>query len=394
MINSKSKVEIVAGGKKLFCQLVSLKTSYLTFALDETLSGLKPGNWIDIFFQFKGTRVTCRAKLADISNTTLIAHAPDNLYRDLTRNFERIHPEEQVGVSILLEGTVLKLDFPASASYYEPEPPALNLKFDAAKISDLLKGFREKARSFASEQKIVMFRERQPEMVTEHLVAWSGKILLLPLADSKPGLRNKDTAIQDILTEDDVRSIIRSSGKDTLVLTQELSTYVDNMFQRKIWHELYMPILFRQYVIGYIYLLRSDNQMSAFSPNIIEFVRQFTRILSYSLSQNSYFQAQHVRESFEKSELVDISGSGLMFSMPLHGPALNILSDVDIQLHIRDKTMPVKARVMRRFQDSGRIYIGMKFLELGEADKEYLFNFVYGNAEGTLFSDEPIIYSD
>jgi len=255
----------------------------------------------------------------------------------------------------------------------------------------LLKAFREKAKSFASEQKIVMFRERQPELITENIVAWSGKTLMLPLSDAHSFSRSRENSNIELLGENDVSSIIKSSGKDQVALSQELSSYVDAMLHKKIWHEIYVPILFKQYVIGYIYLLRSDVQVSPFSTNVIEFVRQFARILAYSLSINSYFKTETVRESFAESQLVDMSGSGLMFSMPLHGPAIGILNDVELQLHIRDRLIPVKSRVMRRFQDAGRIYLGLKFLDMSPDDTDFLFDFLYGRYDGIMFSDEPIM---
>lgn len=391
MKDSSGHVELVRGGRKASAVLESVTKAWTFKILEGSISGKDLEQWVDVFFFFKGTRVTCRSKVAEDRGAIFVLEDTQRLYRDLTRSYERIRPEEEIKVSILLGTTTLKLDFPQYAGINETEPPEVNIKFDAAKISDLLRGFRDKAKAFANEHKIIMFRERIPELIVEHLVAWSGKILMLPISDSASPFKRREEDRKDILTETDIQAIIKSSGKDPLTLNHELSQHIDGMFQKKIWHELYVPILYRQYVIGYIYLLRSEGQTGQFSLSVIDFVRQFSRILAYSLAANNYFQAISSEDSFEKSELVDISGSGLLFSMPLTGPSIDLLSDIDLKLHIKQRSISLQGRVMRRFQETGRIFIGIKFLEIKDEDLDFLFHALYGSADGFNFSDEPII---
>lgn len=391
MNESKGHVELVRGGHKAAAILENIVKGWTFRVTEGSISGRDLEQSVDVFFFFKGTRITCRSKVIEDRGPVLLLEDTQRLYRDLTRSYERIRPEEEIKVSLLLGTTTLKLDFPQYVGVNESEPPEVNIKFDAAKISDLLRGFRDKAKSFANEHKIIMFRERIPQQIVEHLVAWSGKILMLPVSDSNSPFKRREEDRKDILQEHDIQSIIKSSGKDTILLNNELSNHVDGMFQKKIWHELYVPILYRQYVIGYIYLLRSEGQVSQFSPSVIEFVRQFSRILAYSLAANNYFQAIPSEDSFEKSELVDISGSGLLFSMPLTGPSIDLLSDIDLKLYIKQRVISLQGRVMRRFQETGRIFIGIKFLEISEEDLDFLFNSLYGSPEGFNFTDEPII---
>ena len=184
MKSSKGHVELVRGGRKASATLEAYESN-LTFKIVEgeiNSPGLEL--WVDVFLFFKGTRITCRSRVISDTGPLLVLSSPIHLYRDLTRNYERIRPEEEIGVSILLDGTTLKLDFPQHMGAAEAEPPEVNVKFDASRIADLLKGFREKAKAFANEHKIVMFRERVPQLVVEHLVTWSGKILMLPVSDS------------------------------------------------------------------------------------------------------------------------------------------------------------------------------------------------------------------
>ena len=390
LIDAKMPVEIVLAGAKIDALLGSMNQDELTFNL-QTEAPATSQKRADLFIMFKGTRVTCTLSMKSLKAKRLVSEMPEGMYRDLSRGFERIQPEATINVSLFMEGSQFKLNFPASEEYYDPEPPSVNIKFDAERITNLLKAFREKALSFSSENKIVMFRDRKPISVPEELMAWSGKTLLLPMEDAMNLLRPKDGKVQKVLSQDDITRVMRSSGRDPLQLSHDLNHYIESFFQKKVWHELYTPVLYHEYVVGYIYLIRSDMQTSPFSQHTLEFVQQFSRLLSYSLMQNGYFQSIPVRESFDKSELVDISGSGLLFSMPFNGPALSIYTDVDLQIQLSQRTIPVRGRIMRRFQDSGRIYIGIKFLELSLEDQDFLMKYLYGENPETEFAEDPII---
>ncbi len=387
MIDSKMPVELIISDRNYSSLLMQAKADCLVFSLPPDLAPFTDARRTDLFVSFKGTRITCTLQALVYKNKQLQSEMPDSLYRDLSRGFERIHPECGISVSFYLEGLQFKLDFPTSEEFYDPDPPSINIKFDAARITNLLKAFREKAFSFSSENKIVMFRERKPSTIPEQLVAQSGRTLLLPLSDVDNLSPNQSPDSPKVLNHKDVTRIITAEGQDSVSSSIELSKYVESLMQRKVWHEMYAPVLFREYVVGYIYLMRSDLQTSGFSANTLDFVHQFARLLSYSLKQNGYFQMIPVRESFDRSELVDISGSGLLFSMPLNGPALDIYTDLDLQIMVADRAVRARGRVMRRYQDSGRIYIGIKFLDLAENDRDFLMVALYGENPKSLLED-------
>jgi hypothetical protein len=392
MVDGKLEVELQIADKRYRSVLVQYRPENLVFSLPPDLPPFADRRRADVFISFRGTRLTCTlAELACVKQH-LHAEMPANFYRDLSRGFERIHPEIGISVSFYLEGAQYRLDFPTSEEFYEPDHPSLNIKFDAARITNLLKAFREKALSFSSENKIVMFRERKPTSIPERLIAQSGRLLLLPLGDADSLVQPKNPDTPKILTHSDVTRYLNVEGQDPVQASIELSRFVDALYQKKIWHEMYTPVLYREYVVGYIYLMRSDLQTSGFSANTLDFVQQFARLLSYSLKQNGYFQMIPVREAFNRSELVDISGSGLLFSMPLNGPSLEIYTDLDLQVQIAERTIAAKGRVMRRYQDSGRIYIGIKFLDLSVNDQQFLFVSLYG--ENPLLEADAAMMED
>lgn len=346
---------------------------------------LKKNVELRLFFRFRGTPITCRSKILSIDEETLILQAPEEVYRDLSRNFERVEAGSNMSLIMLINGERLKIDFPASESYYEPEAPDLDFNFDATRISELLKTFRERSAAFASENKITMFRERRPTDVVERLVALSGKIVILPFEDLDNFTLVRSKLATKILKEDDLQRIFREAGEDPMLAASQLTDHVNKNHSQRLWHELYCPVLFREYVVGYIYLMRADIQTTPFTQDHLEMVHQFSRLLTYSLKLNGYFKSEPVKEQFTKSELVDISGSGLLFSYPLDGPSIQLYTDVELTVKIDELSIPILGRVVRKFRDAGRIYLGVQFIDLSDNDQHTLLKELYGeNYDGQI----------
>jgi hypothetical protein len=141
---------------------------------------------------------------------------------------------------------------------------------------------------------------------------------------------------------------------------------------------MYCPVLHQHYVVGYLYLLRTREFPEPFDSKVVDFVFQFSRILAYSLKMNGYFTAEPSREEFGAAELLDISGSGLLFGFPKGGPSPLLYSDLDLTLYLGDVSLTVKGRVMRRYDDNERTYIGVRFLDMSLDDMELLFQRLYG----------------
>jgi len=387
MLENRLNVELQLSNKRIPAVLEKILPEELVFSFLNTETQLPEVKHSDIYIPFRGARVTCKAPIISLQDKGMRLKMPDFLYRDLDRGFERIDPGAGVSVSFLMEGVEYKLDFPELAESMAAEPPSLNIKFDAQKITNLLKGFREKALSFSSENRIIMFRERKPESIAEKIIAWSGRPLLLPMEDVHSLERSLDSRAYKILKLEEINQFFKSSGEDPLLLSNNFSQYLNGLKKKNIYHELYCPVLFQRYVVGYVYLMRADKQTASFTPNVLEFVLQFSRVLAYSLRQNGYFQAIPIRKKFNRSILVDISGSGLLFSMPLNSPVLELYADLDLLINFPEKKLSLKGRVMRKYQDPDRIYIGVKFLELSPEDHEFLLYRLYGNKSQDPFEE-------
>ncbi len=376
VVENKSPLEIHVDTQRASCTISSFANNKLECELQSPLRIPGPSEGV-FYFRFRGNPMTFKTKITAKKGSMIHALGPKEILRDLTRGYERIISPKGVRVTFLVDGKQVELNYPRGEVSERIESAAVEPTFDAARISELLRSFRERAREFSSENKIVMFRERRPQLFEERVIGNSGKILILPFV-SPDTLKISRVIRERILTQPDVVRVETTAGEEVFTALQSISAVGDRQKQRGIAAELYCPVLFHQYVVGYLYLLRSKELTPGFEPKAIEFVFQFSRVLAYSLTVNGYFKAEPVKEEFGSAELIDISGSGLLFGYPLNGPNLGLYTDLDLTIYLGEKSLPAKGRIMRRYKDADRIYLGIRFLDMSLENMETLFQELYG----------------
>ncbi len=379
LFESRARIEIHEKGNTIGAFIKMVQKDRLLLELEDNSDTAKPepDSVVSFFFRFRGKPMTFKAKVISAGDDGLTVKQPAELFRDLSRGFERINNPENVEVSFFVKGQKIKLNYPSSDLYDPVEEPAIANGFDPSRITDLMSSFREKAKAFAAENKIIMFRERKPQSFQEKVISRSGKILLTPFAPDE--LNQREQFIRErVLTREEVIRIETESGEDLFGVLEKITEMEDEIKKKGLRQELYCPILYHQYVVGYIYLVKSGANPEPFKRKALDFVFQFSRILSYSLKVNGYFKAEPIVEEFNKAELIDISGSGLLFSHLSEELDLMLYSDMDLTVSVVDREIPAKGRVMRKYQDSGRTYIGVRFTQMDIKDMEYLFDHLYG----------------
>lgn len=341
------------------------------------LSGA-PNEPIVGYMRFRGQVITFKTKIAELRDEALVLRQPEVIYRDLSRGFERILNPEGISVSFMIQGTRVELSYPSSENYEAVEEPSFDPGFDVTQISELLKTFREKAEQHASDNKIVMFRERKPQSFQERVISRSGKILILPFPESEFANLPRD-ARGRVLTQEEAIEMEKRAGGEVFTMLDTITQIVKGLNDREIWEELYCPVLYQKYVVGYLYLCKSGRDVTRFDSRAIEFVLQLSRVLAYSLKVNGYFRERPVTEEYDDAALIDISGSGVLFSYPVDGPSMSLYEDIDLRIHLDDEEIPATGRIMRKYRDSGRVYFGVQFTDLDTKGMEKLFDRLYGS---------------
>jgi len=284
-----------------------------------------------------------------------------------------------VEVSFSMKGRRIELNFPKSEHFASVEPPQLSESFDPRRINALIKGFRDKIGADVSQNSIVMFRDRMPRSWEEKLVAKLGKILWIPSTE-------EDFPIQDVSPED--RIITRpdlighetEGGTPLHVVSSKLGSILWEKLKKGIYAELFCPILYNEYVVGYVYLANTVEKHTRITAQLVDYVHQFSKILCYSLVANGYFSAEAASDRRFEAPIIDISASGLLFAHPSDDLAreLHIHADLDLALKISKRTINTSARIMRKLKDAHNSYFGVIFMTMAPEDFRFLFEFLYG----------------
>ena len=342
---------------------------------------------VKVFFSYYGHVMTFETKIRKVSDGEIQLRVPESIHRDLQRKFERVTPPKGSSVEFIVQNARVVLDFPESDSYDPVEEPVISEDFDFDRIELLIANFRDKLRSMVEMHKITMFRESRPASFEERLISRTGRILYIPSTKGLGRFPEQDDLLQDrIIT----RAMLLRAGADADEPTDEPLDRLPSLLTMKrdqdIGSELYCPILFERYTVGYVYAADSLSSNLEIGIDVVVFVQEFTQILAFALKKNGYFEGFGKENGNFEARLIDISGAGLLFAHPDKqlNDLLPLYADMEIFLNIGDRRMRIGSRVMRKFDDSSFTYYGIQFLDIKPEDFRFLFEFVYGRA----FTDE------
>ncbi|MFP4643892.1 MAG: PilZ domain-containing protein [Spirochaetales bacterium] len=375
LVDSETEIVIHAQSERVPGVLVSYDRETLVVALKEACE-LDFGSEVNVYFSMNGHVMTFRALVRgrDAQERPILSN-PDAIYRRLERSHERIRPETGVSVRVFLPDGALELDFPRSErSQRIEEDIKLGYSFNPANISSLMRSFRERASMIAAETKIVMFRGRKPHGMAEDVIVRSGKILVLPLNVSE---RLKGTSVSDwVLSDRELITQLYEDAASVRTIARELQSEEQRLRSASIQEEMYCPVLFREYAIGYIYLLQTAGA-GEFTPSTVEFVRQFARILAYALNANGYFEGG-AKPKPRAADLIDISASGVLFAIQDGSDRVTPGEDINLEIDVSGHTIPAKGRIVRSYSGQVTTYVAVRFVELTYEDAERLMTGLYG----------------
>ena len=215
-----------------------------------------------------------------------------------------------------------------------------------------------------------MFRDKAPKSFEERLVTRTGKIFYVESIYEGMSIPE---------TESGIPVIDRSE-----LTPEEIEELLSDMKKQRLYSVIYCPVLYHEYTVGYIYLCNKKNKK--ITIDTLEYVYQFSKILAWTLDKNNYFSGGRTVSQEFKSQIIDISASGLLFadnSESLHD-ALNIYTDLQLELQIGENTLSVFSRIMRKYHNRGMTFYGVQFMEIEPEDFRILFEYVYGR----MFTEE------
>ncbi|PKL25521.1 MAG: hypothetical protein CVV47_05560 [Spirochaetae bacterium HGW-Spirochaetae-3] len=389
-----SRVVVFGSGKSLDGRLKCFDKE--TLVLTTTAQGaeaFKSWDVVSVFLSYQSQRVTFPGKVKKISGGELVIGLPEQLIKAPQRKAVRVPPPKDMRLEFFLQNERIRIDCPESSEYAELEMPALSVGFDTGTISGLLESFKEKASTMYARSGIVMFnKNRRPESVEERLISEIGRTLLvpstnspLPAADPYPDGRIITQSMADAF-----------EGPTVFLEGSALERSRAEKTAAGIVSELYCPILYYQYVVGYVYLMNDEERKTCLDYRTVDFAWEFSHILAYSLKVNNYFKLDddYVADPY-KPQVVDLSAGGCLLSMPKSTFKVKLQSgsvlDINISRDDAADSVTMKGRVARKFDDRDNEYYGVAFLNAEQDALVELRKSLYADDSSRFACDEATL---
>jgi hypothetical protein len=379
---------LIAGTGEWPCILSSIVPGGLTFTHAMPLRLLKRSQVYEFRFVYREQPMAFRARVLEVRESSVVTEPPEAVYKNLGRRYSRRAPPTELAVSFGFRGDRYQLSFPTTREFEPMTEPERDSTFDPRDIRALVGEFDERASAFASERAVRMFKDRHPESVEERLIVRTGKIYYLPTSAS--GLPVVDPYVTPrIVTRDVFAEFLRDEEVREDLVADEVLRFERNKKSSNVLSELMIPLLFQEYVIGYVYLVNTLPGRPPFDLPVLETFHQFAKVLAYSLQMNGYFRNAPKKAQDFAADVIDISAGGLMFSTASRELTTSLLPGSDVELSIKAKGRAVKvlASVKRVYRDASRSYFGIEYSELEPEDFRFLFECLYGRA----FTDEDAV---
>jgi hypothetical protein len=341
----------------------------------------KAGDPLQAYFLFQNNWHTFQTRVLDMTEGILTIQSPERVYKNPQRRYARVQMAEEAEVYFTLKGQRVELNFPRTSRPVPAEgAPKVRQDFDFTNLDKLHKSFRERMAKSVSASRIVMLRDKIPTKYEEKLIAATGKVLWIPSTEEDFPAKDPFPDERVILRRDLV-SYEEAQNRPAYVINSKLGNLLYEKQKVGIHSELWCPVLYESYIIGYVYLVNTAGRKERMSKDLVAYVWEFAQVLSYSLQLSGYFttKTEETERRYE-SPIIDISAAGLLFAHPRLELAKELLIHTDLDLTVRfpERRIVIHARVRRKFQDNERSYFGAQFLSISPEDLAFLFEKLYG----------------
>ncbi len=385
IIEKKFSVELQTGKISVTGIFLSMEGNSLLFSSSDSLIGeVHEEESVVFFFAFFSHTMTFTTRVIKDGNPLEIL-IPTHIYKNLKRKFIRVPTSMDIELSFTLENARIVLDFPKTQEYESLESKVFSDDFDLSDLKELFGQFKSRAMDYAAESEIVMLRSKLPKTFEEQIITDTGKSLFItetgiPFPDKSRV--NSEFVITEEMFLDKHGDEIVSYGMNL----RQIEILLKKKHRNGVFAELYTPVIYHEYAIGYIRLANNSKRKQAFTNKTLNFAREFSRILAYALEKQGYFAGGKLKEGKYLPEIIDISASGLLFTHPEKqlSEILGLYGDLKLILKIGPRKMEISSRVMRKYKTKDFYFYGIQFLEIEPEDFRFLFDYVYGRP----FSDD------
>ncbi len=376
----EGRIELRGNKKRLGARFLKVNGGGIVLEpIEGDLAAFSAGEPVRAFFSCQNNYYTFESAIVELSLQRLLLKDPEGVYKNPQRKYERIQLQEPAEVTFTLRGEKVELGFPRFDGFAAMEEPRLSEQFDARSIQGLLGDFRSRISRHAQTNHILMMRGRVPTRYEEKVLAATGRIFWIPSVEEDFPLRDPFPE-ERIVTKRDLVRFEESLRTPPQLISSKLGNLLFEKQQKGIYSEVYCPVLYNEYLVGYIHLANAEGRRERIGKDVVAFVYQFAQVLAHSLKANGYFSAGNAGEQRYKARIIDISAAGLLFLHPRVQPVddLAVHTDLDLVLHLNQRKITIGSCVRRKFQDNEFAYFGIQFMKIDPEDFRFLFELLYG----------------
>jgi hypothetical protein len=359
------------------------------FKSDRPLEGIKARKKLDLLFDYRGQVIIFTVEVAAFKDDRIVTLEPEFLYKNLDRSFSRVSTPADLHVQFSFFRDRYVLSYPKVSEYEPVEQSELIKTMNPQNLGALIDQMAAWIKEYASGYKLVIFRDVKPTATEERLLAETGKAFYLP--STKGSFPATDPYPKKrIITEDIFKRYLESTGVNLIFVDDACERFIEQKNKAGILSDLWVPVLFQEYVIGYIHIWINKEGMLLFDQAVIENMYQFAKVLAYSLKINGYFESGKIKNEPFEGKIIDISASGLLFAYPNTAFAAMLMPETELSIHLitERRTIITKAKIVRRHKDNTQGYFGCRFYEMEPEDLRFLFEYIYGKT----FSDKDAAF--
>jgi hypothetical protein len=349
------------------------------FKADRPIEGIKKGKKLDLMFDYRGQVIMFSVEILDYKDEHIIAQEPESLFKNLDRSFSRVPTPTDLQVQFTFHGDRYSLTYPRITEFDALTTADLITNSNPKNLNSLIDQMASWIKNYATGYKLVVFRDAKPSTTEERLVAETGKSLFIP-STLGPLPTDDPYPKKRLITESAFHRHLEGNGVDPKYLDEACARFIEQKNKAGIFSDLWVPVLFQEYVIGYIHIWIDKEGMMPFDYAVIDSMYQFSKILAYSLKLNGYFEKGKLKNEPFEGKIIDISASGLLFTYPNSTFASTLMpdSELTVKLMTDRRTVNVKAKIVRRYKDNMQGYFGCRFVDMEPEDLRYLFEYIYG----------------
>lgn len=308
-----------------------------------------------------------------VNSQTFVVNFPDSIVRNIQRRHQRVTLKDNI-VSVSFQSKIEHLDFPETTNFKIFDENLLKLEI-INNIQELIGGFKRKMSVF-SKNAIVMFKNRNPATLEEFLIVKTGKSFYVPNSFKYfPDSQVYD--IDKVIVNEDIIEYYKLLGNDQNVALQKINQLLILKQKKNILSELYFPVIYKKFVIGYLYLMNEIEKNSQIAFNIINNLEEFSKLLIASLIKNNYFTRSEYLNV--EANIFDISAGGMQFFSKDNDLSSNLLEKDEAQLNFKidGKIFSLKAYVRRRWKEQDYWHYGVQFDDTQTEQLESLKSEIY-----------------